>query len=186
MDINILVLKAKNGDKAALKEIIEILSPAIYKICSCYYIKNCETEDLIQISRISVMKSVEKYNFNSKAGFKTYAASAIENNLKYLLRGECKRNTEVSSNIIIDDGITLADTFEDGFNIEEDYCRRVYYEKLYECLNKLAPIYKHILYWVYICDGKIKDYAERENLSIEACRKRKARALNKLREIMKK
>jgi RNA polymerase sigma factor (sigma-70 family) len=183
-ELNDLVIKAKNGDKYALEEIIEMLSPVIYKICSCYFIKNYEIEDLIQIGRMSVVKSIEKYNSNSKASFKTYAASAIENNLKYLLRSEYKRNYEISSNITVEDGITLADCFQDEFNIEEDYCRKESYSTLYKYLNKLEPIYRDILYWVYIDGGKIKDYADRENISIEACRKRKSRALKKLREIM--
>lgn len=184
MDINQLVIWAKNGDKQALQNIIEMLSPAIYKICCRYYIKNYELEDLIQISRMSVMKAVEKYNFNSKAGFKTYASSAIENNLKCVLRGECKRNYDVSSNTPLDEDITLADTFQDDFNMEEDYCRNEEYNQLYECVNKLEPIYKDILYWVYFCNGKLKDYAIKENISIECCRRRKARALKKLREIL--
>lgn len=186
MDINQLIISAKDGDKQALEEIIEILSPAIYKICCRYYIKNYELEDLIQISRMSVLKAVEKYSFSSKAGFKTYASSAIENNLKYVLRSECKRNYDISANIPVDEDITLADTFQDDFNMEEEYCRNEDYRVLYESLNKLKPLYRDILCWVYFHNGKLKDYAIKENISIEGCRRRKARALKKLRAIMGK
>jgi RNA polymerase sigma factor (sigma-70 family) len=123
-DLNNLVNMAKEGDKYAIQEIIELMIPVIYKICSHYFIKSYEIEDLIQISRMSVMASIKKFNFNSKAGFKTYAAHAIENNLKYILRGECKRNYDISSDITLGDDITLADFFQDNFNIEDDYCKK--------------------------------------------------------------
>ena len=184
MDINQLVISAKNGDKQALNKIIEILFPAIYKICCRYYIKNYELDDLIQISRMSVMKAVEKYNFNSKAGFKTYASSAIINNLKCVLRSECKHNYDMSSNIPLNEETTLEDTFLDEFNIEEDYCKNEYYTALYDSLNLLKPMYRDVLYWIYFQNGKLKNYAIKENISIECCGRRKARALKRLREIM--
>lgn len=182
MDFNTMVLSAKKGDKKAMEDVIESLMPAIYKICSSYYIKNYDMDDLMQISKISVINAVNKYNFNSKANFKTYANTAIENNLKYLLRGECKRNYEISSETVVEEGVTILDKLSDECYIEEDYCRKESYNELYKHLYELKPIYRNILLWIYIKNGNIKDYAAIENISIEACRKRKARAINLLRK----
>lgn len=55
-----------------------------------------ETDELISIGIIGLVKAVNTYNFDKGSRLATYAARCIDNELLMLMRGDKKRSREVS------------------------------------------------------------------------------------------
>lgn len=83
-----LLKKAKNGDKNAEAEIIEKNMGLVYMIVKRFSAKSYETEDLVQIGSIGLLKAVRKFDFNFNVKFSTYAVPMIMGEIRRFLRDD--------------------------------------------------------------------------------------------------
>ena len=84
-----LVKRAKNGDRAAMDEIIEKFRYFVIKQSGKYKIPSYDFEDLVQHGYLSIIKAVKLYK-PGRSSFTTYCTNAVINNFNALLRGQIK------------------------------------------------------------------------------------------------
>lgn len=179
-----LALKAQNGDTKSLEDLIIYFKPYIIKQARCTYVKGYEMEDLIQIGYVSLIKAIGMYKPLSK-NFNYYALASIKRNFYYLIRQQVRHNSEYSMEFQTSEGLTLADSIEDNFNLEEDYLKKETYQKLKESLKLLNKEEKEIIKWIYFDRKSLKEYASLKGITYAQGRYKIKHALDKLRKSFK-
>lgn len=112
-----------NGDKEARNILIEHNLRLVAHIVKKFESKNTDTDDLISIGTIGLIKGIDSYKKNHKTKITTYAARCIENEILMYFRANKKNNNNVSLNDSIGydkDGneINLIDVLKDT---QEDF-----------------------------------------------------------------
>lgn len=123
-EIEALVLKAKNGDKSSMDEVLNKFAPFIVKTARSIFIYGMDMNDLIQEGYISVMKAVNNYDFNKNSSFIPYVMNTVKFNYFYSIRQKTRFNSEISMQALIEEGIEFGDTFKDDTNIEGDFIHK--------------------------------------------------------------
>lgn len=149
------------GDKEAKDILIERNLRLVAHIAKKYYSENRDMDDLISIGIIGLIKAVNTYNPTKGNRLVTYASKCIENELLMMLRGEKKKNREVSLNEPIGtdregNSISLIDVME---NNEIDALKQMENAedvvRVREYVNSvLTPREKEIITCRYGLDGK--------------------------------
>ncbi|MBE6069385.1 MAG: sigma-70 family RNA polymerase sigma factor [Clostridium lundense] len=184
MDLEKSALKAQGGDKKSLEDLFIYFKPYIVKQAHCIYVKDYAIDDLIQIGYVSLMKAIKMYKPLNK-NFNYYALASIKRNFYYLIRQEAWHNREYSMEFETGDGLTLADSIEDKFNLEEDYVKKEAVEKLKEILKLLDKEEKELVKWVYLDKKSLKEYTELKGITYHQGRYKIQKVLQMLREALK-
>ena len=105
-----------------------------------YYDTGYETDDLISIGTIGLIKAISSYNNSKGTRLATYAAKCIENEILMYFRAQKKVSLDVFMNEPIDtdkDGneLTLIDIIPSDFSILDDIDKRMKIKKLKEYLK---------------------------------------------------
>ncbi|MCG8515032.1 MAG: RNA polymerase sporulation sigma factor SigK [Halanaerobiales bacterium] len=91
------IRKMKEGDKTARDKLVEHNLRLVAHIAKKY--NNCrDTEDLISIGTIGLIKAINTFNDKKGTHLATYAARCIENEILMSIRVNKKRNYEMSLN----------------------------------------------------------------------------------------
>lgn len=92
----ILLEQMEAGSVEAKHRLIEHNMRLVAHVAKKYYNPNEDTEDLLSIGTIGLVKAVDTYN--SKKGYKlaTYAARCIDNELLMYFRGKKKQSKDIS------------------------------------------------------------------------------------------
>lgn len=88
--------RLKEGDREAKKVLIERNMRLVAHVCKKYQNTEEETEDLISIGTIGLIKAVSTFQENHGSKLATYAARCIENELLMYFRSKKKSSREVS------------------------------------------------------------------------------------------
>lgn len=88
--------RLKLGDKEARDILIERNLRLVAHIVKKYNMAEKETEELLSIGTIGLIKGVSTFNPNKGNRLATYCAKCVENELLMLFRSDKKRNREVS------------------------------------------------------------------------------------------
>lgn len=88
--------KYKEGDQEAKKVLIERNLRLVAHVAKKYQKQGEETEDLIAVGTIGLIKAVSTFNHAKTNKLATYAARCVENELLMLFRGRKKIAREVS------------------------------------------------------------------------------------------
>lgn len=114
-------LKMKNGDQEAEEILIKHNLRLVAHISKKYKNSNIETDDLISIGSIGLMKAIKTFSYEKGNSFSTYASRCIENEILMTFRSD-KKNV---SAVYLDDVISVD---KDGNNLS-----------LYEILKDTEP-----------------------------------------------
>lgn len=87
---------SKAGDKEARNLLIESNLRLVAHIVKKYNNLECDTEDLISIGTIGLMKAIDTYDMEKGRKLATYASRCVENELLMFFRQKRKRNKEIS------------------------------------------------------------------------------------------
>lgn len=90
--------RLKNGDKSAKEILIRKNMRLVAHMVKKYTSSDLETEDMISIGTIGLIKAIKSYDIDKGSRFATYAAKCIDNELLMTLRSNRKRKCEVSLN----------------------------------------------------------------------------------------
>ena len=82
------IIKAQEGDKLVLNELVEDNCGLIYSIIKRFENRGCEREDLYQIGAIGLIKAIKKFDFSYNVALSTYAVSYIIGEIKKFLRDD--------------------------------------------------------------------------------------------------
>ena len=117
--------QVKNGDSAARDRLIRHNLRLVAHIVKKYYPGTADTDDLISIGTIGLIKAVSSFDFEKKARFSTYAARCIEKEILTYFRADRKNKGTIYINEPLEsDGegeLTLNDVLADNFLVDEDY-----------------------------------------------------------------
>lgn len=86
-DISLLV-KAQNGDRKSEELVIEENMGLVWSVVKRFAGHGYETEDLVQIGSIGLIKAVKKFNFSFGVQFSTYAVPLIIGEIKRFMRDD--------------------------------------------------------------------------------------------------
>lgn len=95
---DLYVDKANLGDKDARSKLIEHNLRLVAHIVKKYDNKNEDTDDLISIGTIGLIKGVDSYSKKNNTRLTTYAARCIENEILMYFRNNKKRSKDISIN----------------------------------------------------------------------------------------
>ena len=157
----------KKGDMEARGKLIEHNLRLVAHVVRKYYMANKNTEDLISVGTIGLVKAVDSYNLASGTKFATYAAKCIQNEILMLFRSQKKLGCEVSLNDTIDidkDGnpLTYLDIVSVEDTIADDIDKKIQINKALSYIkNNLDDREKQILIMRYGL-GNTRAYTQRE------------------------
>ena len=159
--------KCRAGDMKARDKLIEHNLRLVAHIVRKYYISNKNTEDLISVGTIGLVKAVDSFNYENGTRFATYGARCIQNEILMLFRSQKKLGCEVSLNDTIDvdkDGnpLTYIDIICTDDTIADDVDKKIKITKALEyirdCLDERE---KKIIIMRYGL-GNTRIYTQRE------------------------
>lgn len=137
--------KYMQGDEEARNILIERNLRLVAHICKKYNIPNMETDDLISIGTIGLIKGINTFNQDKNVRLATYTSRCIENEILMYLRSTKKLGAEVYLNEPIgkdkdDNEISLIDILEnDSKNIEDEIDLKLKIRHIY---NKIKLVLK--------------------------------------------
>ena len=137
--------KYMQGDEEAINILIERNLRLVAHICKKYNIPNMETDDLISIGTIGLIKGINTFNQDKNVRLATYTSRCIENEILMYLRSTKKLGAEVYLNEPIgkdkdDNEISLIDILEnDSKNIEDEIDLKLKIRQIY---NKIKLVLK--------------------------------------------
>lgn len=151
---------AKQGDMKAREILIEHNLRLVAHIVKKYYTAQGNTEDLMSIGSIGLIKAIDSFDPSNGARFATYASRCLQNEILMHFRSQKKLQNEVSINESIDmdkDGnpLTYIDIISCEDTIAEDIYSRINCRKAIEIIKtKLNKREKEIIVLRYGLDGK--------------------------------
>ncbi len=193
---DLYVEKANLGDKEARSKLIEHNLRLVAHIVKKYDNKNEDTDDLISIGTIGLIKGVDSYSKKKNTRLTTYAARCIENEVLMYFRNNKKRSKDISINESVGfdkegNEITILDILKTP---TPDFALDIHKENNIEDLKKylsvLTPREKEIIIARYGLEDNDeitqKEIAKKLNISRSYVSRIEKRALTKiLREFLK-
>ncbi len=132
----------KQGDKDARGLLIERNLRLVSHIVKKYYSRTNDTDDLISIGTIGLIKAIDSFNPEKNIKLATYASRCIENEILMHFRNIRKSANDVYLNDSLEsdkDGnpLTLQDTISDSRDLSEELENKIRWEKVSKLINDL-------------------------------------------------
>ena len=183
---------AGKGDEQARQKLILHNLRLVSHIVRKYYFSSPDSEDLVSIGVIGLVKAVDTFKIESGTKFATYAARCIQNEILMNFRAQKKRSVEISINETIDvdrDGnpLTYMDIISTSEDLGDDLDRKTQIERAFKLIkNILDERERQIIVMRYGLFSISRSYtqkeiAERLNISRSYVSRIEKSALDKLR-----
>lgn len=159
--------KFKNGDLNARALLIERNLRLVSHIVKKYYSRTNDTEDLISIGSIGLIKAIDSFNPDKGIRLATYASRCIENEILMHFRNDKKTINDVylSDSIEKDKNgnpLTIENTISDDTDLAEDLETKIKWEKVSKIIQNMDDERnKEIIILRYGLDNK-KPLTQRE------------------------
>jgi RNA polymerase sporulation-specific sigma factor len=160
-----------HGSKNARAILIEHNLRLVSHIVKKYYAKTNDTDDLISIGTIGLIKAIDSFDCSKNTRLATYASRCIENEILMHFRALKKQNGEMllSDTIETDkDGnpLTIEDTLASSVDMAEDLEKKTEWQKVARYINEMDDEReKEILILRYGLRNTQREVAERLNIS---------------------
>lgn len=164
-----------NGDKNARGILIERNLRLVSHIVKKYYSKTNDTDDLISIGTIGLIKAIDTFNAKKGTKLATYASRCIENEILMHFRTSKKQANDVYLNDTLEvdkDGnpLTIEDTVSSPDDLAENLEIKVRWEKVAKIIENMDDEReKEIIILRYGLDNKKpltqREVAQRLNIS---------------------
>lgn len=130
------------GDKNARAVLIERNLRLVSHIVKKYYSKTNDTDDLISIGTIGLIKAIDSYNAEKGTKLATYASRCIENEILMFFRSGKKLANDVylSDALEVDkDGnpLTIEDTISSPEDLAENLETKIRWEKVSKIISEM-------------------------------------------------
>ncbi len=147
--------KCRDGDMEARNVLIERNLRLVAHIAKKYYSQNCDSDDLISIGTIGLIKAIDSFDTSNGARFATYAGKCLQNEILMHFRSQKKLASETSLSDTVEndkDGNPL--TYMDIISVDDDIADKIhlkiYTEKLLHGIETvLSPREKQIIVMRY-------------------------------------
>ena len=182
-----------NGSVEAGNKLVEHNLRLVAHIAKKYSQSTRDSEDLISIGTIGLIKGINSFDPSKGTRLATYAARCVENVILMLIRNQKKRQNDVSLNESIGtdkegNAILLMDIISaDGEGVFEEFQLSEQTKKLYENIkNELDPREREIVILRYgLGDGRCltqREIAKMMNISRSYVSRIEKKAISKLRK----
>lgn len=136
------LIRCANGDNKARNKLVEHNLRLVAHIIKKYYHCTADTDDLVSIGTIGLIKAINTYNIEKKIKLSSYASRCIENEILMHFRNCKKTSLDISLNEAIDtdkDGnpLTLMDIMSVDDDILEKLDTKMNLEKLYGYMDEV-------------------------------------------------
>lgn len=136
------LIRCANGDIKARNKLVEHNLRLVAHIIKKYYHCTADTDDLVSIGTIGLIKAINTYNIEKKIKLSSYASRCIENEILMHFRNCKKTSLDISLNEAIDtdkDGnpLTLMDIMSVDDDILEKLDTKMNLEKLYGYMDEV-------------------------------------------------
>ena len=182
------------GDLAARNELVEHNLRLVAHIAKKYYSQTGDSEDLISIGTIGLIKAVNTYQAGRKIKLGTYAARCIENEILMHLRKTRRLAGEVSLSEALENdddgnGLSLMDVIKVDDTMLEDLESREDCLRVRQCVDAaLTDREQYIITQRYGLDGKAprtqREVAQQCGISRSYVSRLEKQALSKLRRAL--
>lgn len=131
-----------NGDPNARSILIEHNLRLVSHIVKKYYSKTNDTDDLISIGTIGLIKAIDSFDYTKGTRLATYAARCIENEMLMHFRSLKKQENEMLLGDTIDtdkDGnpLTFEDIISDDTDLADNLETKVRWQKVKEYIEQM-------------------------------------------------
>ena len=152
--------RMKKGDKKAKDVLIERNLRLVAHIVKKYYATNTESEELLSIGTVGLIKAINSFDPDKGVRLATYAARCIDNEILMFFRNKKKTALDISFEEPIEqdgDGnpLTLMDIVALDDTVLDEICKKKNVKLLYRFVDEIEdPREKSILIMRYGLDGK--------------------------------
>ena len=179
------------GDTSARSELIEHNLRLVAHVVKKYYTSNADTEELISIGTVGLIKAVSTFNNSKSTRFATYAAKCIDNEIMMYFRSAKKSARDVYLDEPVDvdkDGnsMSLMDIIAEDDNMVDRIDTMIKSRQLYGFVeNSLDDREREIILYRYGLYGKKpltqREVAEKLDISRSYVSRIEKKALEKLK-----
>ncbi len=179
------------GDTSARSELIEHNLRLVAHVVKKYYTSNADTEELISIGTVGLIKAVSTFNNSKSTRFATYAAKCIDNEILMFFRSAKKSARDVYLDEPVDvdkDGnsMSLMDIIAEDDNMVDRIDTMIKSRQLYGFVeNSLDEREREIILYRYGLYGKKpltqREVAEKLDISRSYVSRIEKKALEKLK-----
>ena len=132
----------EEGDKNARATLIERNLRLVSHIVKKYYSKTNDTDDLISIGTIGLIKAIDSFKPDKNVRLATYASRCIENEILMHFRSSKKQTNDIylCDTLEVDkDGnpLTIEDTVSSDSDLAEDLETKVQWEKVARIIENM-------------------------------------------------
>lgn len=185
-------VRMAEGDASARSELIEHNLRLVAHVVKKYYSPNVDSEELISIGTIGLIKAVNSFNNSKSTRFATYAAKCIENEVLMFFRSAKKSARDVYLDEPVDtdkDGnsMSLMDIIAEDDNMVDRIEVMIRSKQLYgfieECLDEREKEIIRHRYGLYgLKPLTQREVADKLNISRSYVSRIEKKALEKLKE----
>ena len=150
----------RNGDTAARDRLIEHNLRLVEKKKKKYYAQCDDTDDLISIGTIGLIKAINSFNPEKNVKLATYASRCIENEILMYLRSMRRKVTEVSLSDALETdeengGLSLLDLLSEDSDLDERLVLAEQAQKVRKAVDSaLDPREAKVIQFRYGLDGR--------------------------------
>lgn len=185
-------MRMAEGDVSARSELIEHNLRLVAHVVKKYYSPNVDSEELISIGTIGLIKAVNSFNNSKSTRFATYAAKCIENEVLMFFRSAKKSARDVYLDEPVDtdkDGnsMSLMDIIAEDDNMVDRIEVMIHSKQLYgfieECLDEREKEIIRHRYGLYgLKPLTQREVADKLNISRSYVSRIEKKALEKLKD----
>ena len=168
-----IIKRCQNGDKTAFNELIRLFYPYVSKYLFKMTMNQDLTEDLTQETFLKVIRSIDTYHLDGKAGFGTYIITIAKNcYLDY-----CRRNKAVFVELSEID-------YTGNEDIEERIINKFEYEKVIAYIETLPINQQKAIKLKYIDELTLKEISMLTGVPEKTVKSRIHEGTKKLRRLL--
>ncbi|MBO3312622.1 sigma-70 family RNA polymerase sigma factor [Clostridium perfringens] len=186
--VDLLLIEGKKGNKEAMEKLFEIHKGLIYKYSTKYFIKGYDRDDLEQIGWIEFMNGVKKYDGSFGIDFVAFITILLRNKYGCMLKRKEIDMKFSSLDTPIGEDITMKDTLEDDFSMENDFEHREEMEALLNAISNLDDEEREFILYINEERGNMQKYYEehKSEMTFNAVRYKKKKIMDKIQKALKK
>ena len=137
-----LLIRMKKGDEKAKEKLVEHNLRLVAHIIKKYYSANSDSDELISIGTVGLIKAINTFEGNKGTRLATYASRCIENEILMHFRNQRKTALDVSFDEPIEtdnegNPLTLIDIIAEDDTIMEEICLKNNLRKLVRFVNEI-------------------------------------------------
>lgn len=189
-----MLKRMEEGDKNARAILIEKNLRLVSHIVKKYYSKTNDTDDLISIGTIGLIKAIDSFKADKNVRLATYASRCIENEILMYFRSGKKQANDIylGDTLEVDkDGnpLTIEDTISTNGDLADDLETKIRWEKVSKIIENLEDEReKEIIILRYGLNNKKpltqREVAQRLNISRSYVSRIEKKVLNDIRKIV--